>query len=146
MWNKIGLLLGMILILGLGCDKSHKLETITLGIAGENFKVELARPDEEQARGLMFRKKMGPREGMLFVYHEYVKHAFWMKNTELPLSIAFIADNGKILEIQNMTPFSERSVSPTYSYMFALEVNKGVFPEIGAAEGDFITFPAGFLP
>lgn len=122
-----------------------KLETAEMTIKNEKFLVELARTQEEQQLGLMFRKSLGDREGMLFIYDEWVKHGFWMKNTSIPLSIAFIGGDGKILDIKEMQPYSERGVKPGYSYRYALEVNQGTFKSMGVNIGDYVELPAILL-
>ena len=145
MWNKVWLsVLGLLLAAGMACEKKMVLKKVQLDIKGETFTVEVAQTEAEQVRGLMSRDKLGAREGMLFVNREYVSGAFWMKNTRIPLSIAFLSDTGKILDIKNMNPFDERSVQSAYAYMYALEVNKGAFREVGAARGDYIKLPEDF--
>ena len=70
-----------------------------LSIKGKKIRVEVVRTEDEKARGLMFRDKLGTDEGMLFVYEKEEFLTFWMKNTPLPLSIAFIDQKGKIVDI-----------------------------------------------
>jgi uncharacterized membrane protein (UPF0127 family) len=123
-----------------GCD-SRKLERKSMLINGRSFSVEIARTDEEKSQGLMYRKSLGTYEGMLFVYAQGVSYAFWMKNTELPLSIAFISRDGRIVDIKDMEPFSETPVYPASSYMYALEVNMGMFDRLQVRIGDSIALP-----
>ena len=144
MQNKLLCTVFALFLILISCANKGKMETITIKIKDTIFTVEVARTADEQQRGLMFRNKLGNRNGMLFAYKEYTKGAFWMKNTRIPLSIAFISDTGKILDIKNMTPYSEQTVAPAYSYLYALELNKGAFQEIGAQTGDYIQFPEGF--
>lgn len=100
------------------------------------LQVELARSDQEQQKGLMFRKSMPADQGMLFVFEKEQRLGFWMKNTYLPLSIAFLNSEFEIVDIQDMMPLDENthvSVSPA---LYALEMNQGWFRqhkiEVGA--------------
>jgi uncharacterized membrane protein (UPF0127 family) len=107
----------------------------------EELTVELARTAEERSRGLMFRQELPEDRGMLFVYEEDTNAGFWMKDTSIPLSIAFIAADGKILDIQDMEPLSLELHSPPGPYRYALEVNQGWFREHGLAPGDRMELP-----
>jgi len=127
----------------LGC--SQRLERITLRAAGQDLSVEVARTEAERERGLMGRKSLGPREGMLFLFDKDERLSFWMKNTLVALSIAFLSAEGKILEIEDMEPYSEKIVSSRFSSRYALEMRKGAFLELGIREGDLVTFPPGFV-
>lgn len=89
--------------------------------------VEIADNEEERTVGLSERRSIPQNFGMLFVFNSDVNHPFWMKNTEIPLSIAFVHENGVIIDIQEMKPDSEELYSPEKSYRYALEVNKGFF-------------------
>jgi uncharacterized protein len=122
-----------------GCAAAPRKASLL--IKGQSFAVEIARTDAERERGLMRRTALGRREGMLFVFERDEHLTFWMKNTPLPLSIAFLSAEGKILEIADMTPFSEKTIRSRLSARYALEVPRGVFEEIGAAPGDTVTLP-----
>ena len=124
-----------------GCD-SQRLETVELILGGEIFRVEVARTREEKAAGLMYRKKLGARRGMIFVYDVDTPMNFWMANTSIPLSIAFIDRDGIIVQIEDMQPFDLSGVKSRISVRYALELNQDAFSEIGV--GDRITFPDGF--
>jgi len=101
-------------------------------------KAEIARSDEERNKGLMFRKKLTDGEGMLFVYERDQVLSFWMKNTYVPLSIAFIASDGRIVDIKDMYPHDESSVLSSRSVRYALEVPQGWFSRAGVLHGDII--------
>lgn len=101
-------------------------------------KAEIARTDEERARGLMFREKLPDGKGMLFVFERDQTLSFWMRNTYIPLSIAFIASNGEIIDIKNMYPLDESSVSSSRPVRYALEVPQGWFSTVGARQGDIV--------
>ena len=122
------------------CDP-QKLETITLVIeraGGEavQMKAEIARTDEERGKGLMFRKKLPDGEGMIFVFERDQQLSFWMLNTYIPLSIAFIASDGRIIEIKDMQPHDEDSVKSSRSVRYALEVPQGWFDRVNIKPGD----------
>lgn len=97
---------------------------------------EIAKTDEERAQGLMYRKEVKAGEGMLFVFDRDQIMGFWMKNTEIPLSIAYISSDGIILEIHNMKPHSEAPVTSSRSARYALEVPQGWFESAGVKIGD----------
>jgi uncharacterized membrane protein (UPF0127 family) len=121
------------------CDGGRK--TVEMRVNGHVFTVELARTPEERARGLMFRKSLPENRGMLFVYREDQHLSFWMKNTEIPLSIAFISKDGTIREIRNMEPFSLASVESKNAVRYALEVPQGNFSRLGIKPGDRFEIP-----
>ncbi len=81
---------------------------------------------------------------MLFVFDRDQHLEFWMKDTRIPLSIAFLSADGRILEIVDMTPFSQKVVRSRLSSRYALELRQGEFREVGAAEGTTVVFPPGF--
>ncbi len=105
----------------------------------ETLEVELATDPEHWRRGLMFRKSLPENRGMLFVFPQTTGEAFWMKNTRIPLSIAFADKNGVILRILDMDPCT-RDPCPSYypgvAYRQALEVNQGWFARHRVAPGD----------
>lgn len=98
--------------------------------------IELARTSQEQSTGLMGRTSVPDGQGMLFVFRESGIVGFWMKNTPLALSIAFIDENGLIIDIKDMQPFSEKTVAPDSPYLLALEVSQGYFARQGIKPGD----------
>lgn len=89
----------------------------------------------------MFRKTIGDREGMLFVFDRDEHLTFWMKDTTLPLSIAFISEEGRILQIEDMQPLSLEVIRSELSARYALEVKQGAFDEVGAKVGDSVSLP-----
>jgi uncharacterized protein len=123
-----------------GCSP-QKQKTTVLSIERENaaaveITVEIARTDEERAKGLMFRKTLPDGEGMIFVFDRDQQLSFWMKNTVIPLSIAFIASDGHILEIKDMQPNDLTSVKSSRSVRYALEVPQGWFGRVNVKAGD----------
>lgn len=115
--------------------------TLELTVGGAVFRVEQAVTPEQRERGLMFREHLGEREGMLFVFEEERMLSFWMRNTPLPLSIAFIDARGVIVHMADLVPHSERPVSSRVPARFALEVNRGAFERAGVAVGDLVILP-----
>ena len=103
--------------------------------------VQVADTPQKRDKGLMFVEKLPENEGMLFVFSGETYGGFWMKNTLIPLSIAFLDSDGKILKILDMVPCKE-DFCPTYdpelSYHYALEVNLGWFEKNQIKEGDCV--------
>ena len=119
--------------------KPLKTAEITIKRAGLEpviVKVELARTEKEREQGLMFRKRLEDGRGMLFIFESDQRLSFWMKNTLIPLSIAFIASDGRIIEIRDMQPHDLRSVRSSRSVRYALEVPQGWFTRAGIKAGD----------
>jgi uncharacterized membrane protein (UPF0127 family) len=103
---------------------------------------EVARTDGQRQRGLMFRKEVKDGEGMLFVFERDQILSFWMKNTFVPLSIAYISRDGVILEIRDLEPENLRPVVSSRSCRYALEVPRGWFNRAGLGPGDrLVSFP-----
>lgn len=105
-------------------------------------KVELAATPAERQRGLMQRESMPEDAGMLFVFPTDTDGAFWMKDTLIPLSIAFIAADGTIVDVRDMQPLSTELTTPRARYRYALEVNQGYFARAGIKAGDKVELPA----
>jgi hypothetical protein len=100
-----------------------------------NIVAEVARTPQQQQVGMMMRTKMEQHEGMLFAFDEVAPRCFWMRNTLLPLSIAFIADDGTIVNIAEMQPQSDESHCSLRPVRYALEMNKGWFAKRGIKAG-----------
>ena len=107
------------------------------------LKLEVADTAERRSVGLSRRESLPEDAGMLFVFPGDQQAAFWMKDTLIPLSIAFVSADGIILEIQDMEPLSEELHRPSRSYRYALEVNQGFFVRNGVAVGDKVEFELG---
>jgi len=132
-----------------GCDSAREDEQnpakadgkITIRVDGTPVRVEVANRPEERRRGLMFREALPADEGMLFVFEQEQYLSFWMKNTLIPLSIAFISRDGEIVDIQDMEPLddrtSHRSARPA---LYALEMNRGWFERHHVEVGDRVEF------
>lgn len=124
----------------LSCSKNSDLQTQVIRINQWEVTVETADTLESQEKGLMGRESLDENRGMLFVYDRDAKKSFWMKNTTIPLSIAYIAADGTIREIYDMEPLSTRTVDSRYSVRYALEVNQGAFERHGINAGDKVEF------
>lgn len=102
---------------------------------------EIAKSEFKRRKGLMFRESLPQNEGMLFVFDFDQKLSFWMKNTYIPLSIAFIDAGGYVREIYDMAPLNEKIIyTSTHSVRYALEVNRGWFAKNHIAPGCRIFF------
>ena len=120
-----------------GNEKFEKKEIIIEGRGGDiSLAVEIAKTVSQQQQGLMYRKSLKDGEGMIFVYEKDEVLSFWMKNTLIPLSIAFFSWDGKLLEIYNMEPGNLDPVRSSRSVRYALEVPQGWFGRVGLAPGD----------
>ncbi len=108
-------------------------------IGNSILKVSIAKSATDRRKGLMNQSNLSEDTGMLFCFPKEEKLSFWMKNTRIPLSIAFISKSGKILEIKDLEPFNEKSVSSSIPAMYALEVNKGWFENNNIKKGDQTT-------
>lgn len=101
--------------------------TVQLSAGMFVIKAEVAANEADREQGLMYRTSMPANAGMLFVFEQRAGHCFWMKNTNLPLSIAFLADDGTIVNIEDMAPQTEDNHCPRAAVRFALEMNQGWF-------------------
>ena len=120
------------------------LHTVTINASGGEqvpVKVEIADSDAERQRGLMERTALGENRGMLFVFESEQRLSFWMKNTLIPLSVAYLDSEGRIVDIQDMQPLDETSHPSAAPARYALEVNQGFFEEHGIEVGDTADLP-----
>lgn len=127
-----------------------KLPTVTMSIKEKMFRLWVVDEYQEQARGLMFvtAEQMAPlpdgsERGMLFAFDYSVRDSFWMKNTIIPLDIAYIAGDGTIVSIYTMAALDDRhnQYPPASPYRYAIEVNAGRFTELGVKSGDKLVMP-----
>jgi uncharacterized protein len=120
-----------------------KMITVANGQRIIPLTVHVADTPQKRDKGLMFVENLPENEGMLFVFSAKTYGGFWMKNTLIPLSIAFLDSNGKILKILDMVP-CKGNFCPTYDpelyYHYALEVNLGWYVRNQIKEGDFVMF------
>ncbi|CAD5365878.1 conserved exported hypothetical protein [Rubrivivax sp. A210] len=136
------LLLGMLAALALMPPQARaqtapqpKLQTIAITAGMHVIQAELAISSQEQATGMMFRRAMPGNEGMLFVNDEAGMRCFWMKNTLVPITIAFIDDDGSIVNLADMQPQSEQSHCSAKPVRYALEMHQGWFAKRGLKAG-----------
>ncbi len=112
-----------------------QLPRMELTAGFHRIEAEVAADQPSRMQGLMMRKSMPANQGMLFVFPVSERHCMWMRNTFIPLSVAFIDDQGKILNIENMQPQTESNHCAAAPARFALEMNKGWFAEKGVKAG-----------
>lgn len=136
----IRIVCGAMLCICLNAACGDSRERYELMIGEHGFSVEIADSEESRRQGLMFREKLEADHGMLFVFDEETERSFWMKDTPLPLSIAYIDSRRVIQEILPMTPFSTAPVPSNSPAKYALEVNQGVFEQLGIEVGDRVSF------
>lgn len=115
--------------------------TRKISVGSREVVVEVADTDARRERGLMFRQSLGENDGMLFVFDDEAIRRFWMKNTRIPLSIAFINARREIIDIQDMNPAAAEDVSPPFytsrgPAQYALEMNLGWFVRHNVRVGD----------
>jgi uncharacterized membrane protein (UPF0127 family) len=119
-------------------DTNPVLPAMALKVGSQSVKVEIAATEEARQKGLMFREKLARNEGMLFVFSEIGYHAMWMRNTPLPLAVAFIDGSGKILSIHEMQPHTEITHQAAGPARYALEMTGGWFKANKVNVGDLI--------
>ncbi len=112
-----------------------ELPTVQLTAGMHLIRAEVADTPPARTRGLMHRKALGQNEGMLFVFDDAAVHCMWMKNTYIPLSVAFLDERGMIINIEQMQPHSEQSHCATRPARYALEMSKGWFEQRGIRPG-----------
>jgi uncharacterized protein len=129
-----------------GDARASNLPTVTIDASGGEeveVRVEIADDASERARGLMHRTALAENRGMLFVFPDEERLSFWMKNTLIPLSVAFMDSEGRIVDSQDMKPLDDEP--PSYvsaePARYALEVNQGFFEERGVEVGDRAELP-----
>lgn len=119
--------------------QNQSLPTIELKAGMYRLEAELADTPAARQTGLMYRSFMPTNSGMLFVFPEKAIHCFWMRNTKLPLTIAFIDDEGKIVNLSDMEPETQNNHCPRAPVRFALEMNQKWFAQRALGPGTLIT-------
>ena len=133
------LLLATVIALPIAAQTVVELPTVPLTINGHKITAEVAKTTEQVTTGLMYRFSLKPDHGMVFVFDRSEPRAFWMKNTFIPLSIAFVAADGRIINIDDMAPQDETTHLSNGPAMYAIEMRKGWFAERGIKAGDRVT-------
>lgn len=123
-----------------------RLPEIELLAGIHRIRAEVAADHASRSQGLMFRERLGANEGMLFVFERPSAQCFWMRNTRIPLSIAFIDDDGTIVNILDMKPFDESSHCSAKPVRFALEMDQGWFAKRGIKAGAVLSNSQVFSP
>ena len=138
-WAGVVCLLVIVFVLG-GCSprsmEIRRLDIMRDGSVVAYLTVEVAVTEPQRQQGLMFRESLDDGYGMLFVFPECDRLSFWMKNTRIPLAIAFICVDGVITEFRDLYPYDETVVISTYLARYALEVPRGWFERVGVRVGD----------
>lgn len=132
-------ILFLLIITVFSCTES--MGKISLRIGAGKYAVEVAKTPEERQKGFMDRKEVPDKTGMLFVFENDRKLTFWMKDTHVPLSIAYLSSEGVIKEIYDMEPESLAPVPSIHFVRYALELPQGAFQKEGVKEGDRIILP-----
>jgi|SRR6185369_10415177 uncharacterized membrane protein (UPF0127 family) len=114
-------------------------KTSQVKVAGHPLKVELAIEEPQRLQGLMYRKALGKEDGMLFIFDEPGYHSIWMKNTLIPLSVAFVDKDGVILNIADMEPQTLDSHMAAGPAVYAIETNRGWYADKKVKAGDKVT-------
>jgi uncharacterized membrane protein (UPF0127 family) len=115
------------------------LRTTKLSVGIHVITAEIASTPQSRTIGLMMRERLAPNHGMVFVFEDKSQHCFWMRNTLIPLSIAFIDDDGTIVNIADMAPKSEASTCPQRPVRYALEMDQGWFAKRSVTAGKKIS-------
>ncbi|OPY05917.1 MAG: hypothetical protein A4E67_01722 [Syntrophaceae bacterium PtaB.Bin038] len=126
---------------GIACAKDPQAPRLKKILVGDTpLWVEVADTLEKQERGLMFRRSLPDNEGMLFIYKEPIEMSFWMRNTFLPLDIAFIGADGRILNIHQARPLDDSVLYRSAgAAKYVIETNQGWFSRHGIGPGDRVT-------
>jgi len=130
----------ILFLLWIPITHSQSILRIPLYIHDKEIWVEVAQNPEQRSYGLMGRKHLEKDEGMLFIFETEDYHGFWMKDTLLPLSIAFIDKDGRIVWITDMKPLTLDPYAPPRPILYALEMNKSWFSSHGVKAGDVVRF------
>ncbi len=110
-------------------------------VGGQAMDLEIARDEETRRRGFMFRRSIPDGQGMLFVFPETQALSFWMRNTYVPLDVAYAGEDGVIFQIERMTPLSEDPHPSEQPARYALESPAGWFARVGIRPGATIGLP-----
>jgi uncharacterized membrane protein (UPF0127 family) len=135
-WSRwIGSLALLVSAVAWAQDGPQRLPQIRLNAGIHNINAELASTPEQREIGLMFRPVMAANDGMLFVFERAGQQCFWMKNTLIPLSVAFIADDGSVVNIEAMKPQTLNGHCSLQPVRYVLEMNDGWFAKRGIKPG-----------
>lgn len=122
-------------------EPQRNLPRVTLTAGMHLIQAQVAATPEQRSIGLMFRQDMPANEGMIFVFEEPAGQCFWMKNTLLPLTAAFVSDDGTIVNLADMKPQTEDSHCSAKPVRYVLEMNQGWFAKRGLKAGARLSGP-----
>lgn len=136
---------------GCGSDEASTLPQATISIlaadggsAPVHVDVEVAHTPPQRTQGLMFRQQLAENRGMLFLFPDDARGGFWMRNTYVPLTIAYIGADGRIQELREGLPLDDQNILvPEEPYRYVLEVNSGWFVRHDRGIGDLVELPPG---
>jgi len=131
-------LAGALLVFAAGAPAQEPLAQRRLNAGIHLIQAEIAATDRDRSRGLMHRQSLGPSDGMLFVFEQTDTQCFWMRNTLIPLSIAFLADDGRVVNVADMAPQTDTPHCSIEPVRYALEMNQGWFARRGIGPGKVI--------
>ena len=117
------------------------LQRVKLSAGMHQIDAQVAASPDERQIGLMFRKEMPQHEGMIFVFEQAAQQCFWMKNTLLPLTAAFVSDDGTIVNLADMKPQTMQSHCSDKPVRYVLEMNRGWFTKKGLKAGSKLQGP-----
>ena len=120
-------------------EPQMNLPRVKLSAGMHQIDAQLARNNDQRATGLMHRREMPQHEGMLFEFEQATQQCFWMKNTLLPLSAAFVADDGTVVNVEDMKPQTLDSHCSDKPVRYVLEMNQGWFSKRGIKRGFKLT-------
>ena len=135
-------------------NELDKLGKINMTIKGQAFELWIADESDEQLKGLMFvtAQQMAPlpdgtQRGMIFIFDADSTNSFWMRNTIIPLDIAYVSSDRKVVKVHTMAPLDERpnQYPPGTAYRYAIEVNANKFVDLGLRPGDVLELPENVL-
>ena len=122
-----------------GAAPAKPLPVVTVHVAGHALRAEVVSTPEQRSRGLMFRETLGRNDAMLFIFDEPGYHSMWMKNTLIPLSVAFVDGEGRVLNVEDMRPGTLDPHGAQGPARYAIETNLGWFAERRIKAGDKVT-------
>jgi uncharacterized membrane protein (UPF0127 family) len=131
--------LAVTLATGLASAQLAGGKTVQLSAGIHVITAELADTEPTRERGLMFREALAPNHGMMFTFSEHAVHCMWMRNTLIPLSVAFIDDDGTVANIEEMKPHTDDSHCARHPVQYALEMTSGWFSSRGIGPGSKLT-------
>lgn len=128
-------ILASCLLLSAASVLAQAMPVVELSVGIHRIEAEVAYTQQTRMQGLMHRRSMAPQRGMLFAFDVAGQHCMWMKNTFIPLSVAFLDDNGRVINIEDMQPHAEDNHCAAKPARYALEMNLGWFKQRGLKAG-----------